>query len=182
MSKESGRIRRLHIGGQQEKEGWEIFDGNAAAYVDHVGDAIDLSRFRDGSFAEIYASHIVEHLDYKDEMSIGLREWLRVLQPGGKLYVSVPDLERLCHLYITPRLSAKLRFDIMRMIFGGHIDHYDYHMTGLDESSLRGFLEAVGFTAVRRVEQFNLFQDASSMLFLGVPISLNLIAERPLQA
>jgi predicted SAM-dependent methyltransferase len=45
--------RKLHIGGHERREGWEILDANAGPLVDHVGDAGDLSRFADGSFAEL---------------------------------------------------------------------------------------------------------------------------------
>jgi predicted SAM-dependent methyltransferase len=94
------------------------------------------------------------------------------------LYVSVPDLERLCHLYVTPHLPHEVRFSLMTMIFGGHDDHYDYHLAGLDETSLTNFLQKAGFTSIRRVGAFGLFEDSSVVRTLGVPISLNMVAER----
>ena len=45
--------RRLHIGGREKRPGWEILNVNPAPDVDHLGNAIDLSRFADGSFAEV---------------------------------------------------------------------------------------------------------------------------------
>jgi len=45
--------RRLHIGGTVAKEGWEVLNANPASYVDHVGNANDLSRFPDGTFDAI---------------------------------------------------------------------------------------------------------------------------------
>lgn len=170
--------RRLHIGGQQASEGWEILDAIARPGVDHVGEAGDLGRFADGSFAVVYASHVLEHFDYKDEVVPALAEWRRVLQPGGSLHVSVPDLERLCHLYLTPRLSPDLRLHIMRMMFGGHVDDYDYHMTGIDEGLLMAWLGQAGFRSAQRVGNFGLFNDTSAMEFLGMPISLNVTAVR----
>lgn len=172
-------VRRLHIGGWQPREGWEILDANPRAGVDHVGDASDLSRFADGTFTEVYASHVLEHFDYADEIPRVLREWLRVLQPGGTLYVAVPDMERLCHLYLTPRIPPAARLDLMKMIFGSHADAYDYHMAGLDETILGDFLQSAGFTAIRRVGNFQLFEDTSNLRMIGVPISLNMIANRP---
>ena len=171
-------VRRLHIGGKDVKAGWEIFDAIAAGHVDHVGNARDLSRFADGTFAQLYASHVLEHFDYKDAIAIVLKEWRRVLKPGGILCVSVPDMERLCHLYLTPRLAPEMRFHVMRMVFGGHVDDYDYHLTGLDESYLHGHLQQAGFSAIQRVQSFNLFKDTSELQFLGMPISLNVMATR----
>ena len=67
--------RKLHIGGEQQVAGWEILNANPAPYVDHVCNANDMSQFADGTFSEIYASHILEHLDYKDELGATLKEW-----------------------------------------------------------------------------------------------------------
>ena len=60
--------RKLHIGGKEKKEGWEIFNIFPDKDVDHVGNANDLSRFEDNSFSNIYASHILEHFDYNKEI------------------------------------------------------------------------------------------------------------------
>lgn len=122
MSDAETQARRLHIGGWLPCAGWEILDAVAREHVDHLGDAGDLSRFADGTFLEVYASHVLEHFDYRDKLPAVLTEWRRVLQPGGTLYVSVPDLERLCHLYLTPGLTPDGRYQVMRLMFGGHED------------------------------------------------------------
>ena len=170
--------RRLHIGGTIRVAGWEVFNALAGDHVDHVGNANDLSRFADNTFADVYASHVLEHFDYKDELQQVLVEWRRVLQPGGSLHISVPDLERLCHLYLTPRIGPEVRVHIMRMMFGGHVDDYDYHMTGIDEGFLVAHLQQAGFRSAQRVGRFGLFEDTSNMEFLGMPISLNMVAVR----
>ena len=82
--------RKLHIGGEQPADGWEILNARPGPHVNHVGNAKDLSDMADSIFTAVYASHILEHLDYHDEISNALKEWLRVLQPGGQVYVSVP--------------------------------------------------------------------------------------------
>lgn len=172
--------RKLHIGGTTRSPGWEILNANPAPCVDHVGNANDLSRFPDHTSIEIYASHVVEHLDYVGELKSALAEWNRVLAPGGRVLISVPDLDILAGLILDKgRLSTEERFFVMRMIFGGHVDKYDYHLVGLNEEFLAGFLAACGFVNIRRVKQFGLFDDTSSMLFKDTPISLNMIAEKP---
>ena len=148
--------------------------------VDHVCNAKDLSRFPDNTFTEIYASHVVEHLDYKDELLDTLKEWNRILEPGGRALISVPDLDVLAELMIKKDgLDLRDRFFVMRMIFGGHVDEYDYHLVGLNEEFLTLFLRDSGYVNIRRVKEFGLFEDTSSMIFKDVPISLNLIAEKP---
>ena len=176
--------RRLHIGGTTASEIWEVLNAIPAPHVDHVCNANDLSQFSDCTFVEIYASHIVEHLDYKDELLATLKEWYRVLEPGGKLYISVPDLDILARLFIERnKLSTEERFSVMRMIFGGHVDEYDYHAVGLNDEFLAAYLNAAGFENLGIVKEggFGLFEDTSSMTFKGEFISLNMIAEKPRQ-
>lgn len=150
-----------------------------APYVDHVGNANNLPQFTDGTFAEIYASHIVEHLDYKDELITTLTEWNRVLEPGGRISISVPDMDVLAQLFLSDQLDVQERYMVMRMMFGGHMDKYDYHVVGLNEEFLSEFLESAGFENIRKVKDFGIFNDTSSMVYMGVPISLNVIAEKP---
>ncbi|HVW25543.1 MAG TPA: tetratricopeptide repeat protein [Polyangiaceae bacterium] len=177
---ESGirRPRRLHIGGRVRSPGWEVLDAVSRPEVDHVGNAGDLSRFADGSFAAVYASHVLEHFDYKVAVTSALREWWRVLEPGGRLFVSVPDLSVLSRLFVDRQLTGADRFLVMRMMFGGHDDRYDYHLVGLDEEILTGFLEHAGFEAVTRVSSFGLFDDTSVLELNGTPISLNITATK----
>jgi predicted SAM-dependent methyltransferase len=171
--------RKLHIGGHVKTPGWEVLDANPGPCVDHVANASDLSGFDDGSFEQIYASHVVEHFDYQGQLVGALKEWCRVLMPAGTLCVSVPDLDTLARLFVDRSLlSAQDRFLVMRMIFGGHIDKYDYHLVGLNEEFLTSYLQVGGFTKIRRVASFGLFQDTSCLELKNVPISLNMIATK----
>jgi predicted SAM-dependent methyltransferase len=171
--------RRLHIGGLVRADGWEILNDDPVPCVDHVCNANDLSQFADNTFIEIYASHVLEHFDYAGELADTLREWNRVLVPGGKIYISVPDLDVLARLFLDrEELSLDERFLVMRMIFGGHTDKNDYHLAGLNEEFLSGLLEGTGFVNIQKVEEFGLFDDSSCMIFKGVPISLNMTAEK----
>lgn len=172
--------RKLHIGGTTHADGWEIFNAVPGPYVDYHGNANDLSRFHDCTFESIYASHVVEHLDYVNELSLTLAEWWRVLVPGGKIFISVPDLDVLAGLVLNKEmLSIDQRFMVMRMIFGGHVDQYDYHLVGLNQEFLSEFLSGAGYVSIIRVNSLGQFMDTSEMIFAGVPISLNMIAERP---
>ena len=175
----AGLPRRLHIGGKLRCEGWEVLNALPGPNVDHLGNANDLSRFADNSFEVVYASHVVEHFDYRDELHRTLAEWLRVLQPGGSVEISVPDLEILAGLMLNKQLPMLDHFKVMMMIFGGHVDAFDYHKVGLTEELLGGFLLSAGFTDVRRVERFPHFHDTSDMSFAGQRISLNMSARKP---
>lgn len=71
---EEAMERNLHIGGSAAHPGWEVFNAIAGEHVDHVGNANDLSRFADNTFRRVYASHVVEHLDYTAELALTLNE------------------------------------------------------------------------------------------------------------
>jgi predicted SAM-dependent methyltransferase len=175
----SPAARRLHIGGEIRAPGWEVMNVVPGEHVDHVGPAEDLSRFADDTFAAIYASHVLEHIAPPGPLERGLREWYRVLLPGGMLYVSVPDLDVLARLFVErSRLSLNERYKVMLMMFGAHSDAYDRHEIGFNDEFLRFFLQSAGFVNVRRVESLGVFRDTSELVFMGVRISLNVIAEK----
>jgi len=167
---------RLHIGGETTKPGWKILNIVPGEHVDFVGDCTDLSRFASGTVDTIYASHVLEHLSYMDELPQALKEFRRVLKKDGLLQVSVPDFEALCRLFLDPRLNAATRFHVMRVIFGGQMDPYDFHKAGLTEEFLTDFLTTAGFRDIRRVADFGLFDDTSVLKLGSIPISLNLQA------
>jgi len=54
---------------------------------DHIGDVRDLAMFADGSFDTVYSSHCLEDLWHPEQ---ALREWLRILRPGGRLVLYLP--------------------------------------------------------------------------------------------
>src|SRR5688572_28270708 len=96
---------RLHIGGQEPHPEWKIVNVMPGEHTDFVRSCTDLSPFASESVAEIYASHVVEHLGYKRDLHTALLEFHRVLVPGGVLRVSVPDLTTLCALFLDPALD-----------------------------------------------------------------------------
>ncbi len=171
--------RKLHIGGILPEHDWEILNALPGPHVDHIGNANNLPQFSEGTFSAIYASHVVEHLDYRDELLSTLKEWNRVLEYGGDLLVSVPDMDVLARLFLEKgRLTTNERFEVMRMMFGGHMDKYDYHVVGLNQEFLVGYLKSAGFGSIRKADEFGIFQDCSSMRFKDELISLNLIATK----
>ena len=171
-----GEDLRLHIGGVVPQQGWKILNIQPGPHVDFVGSCTDLSQFSDGTVAEAYASHVFEHLGYQTELKTVLRGLKRVLRPGGLLRISVPDLDLLCRMFIHPDLTPQARFHLMRVIYGGQMDAYDFHKVGFTLEFLAHFLNESGFEDVRRVQSHDLFADTSRLVLFGHPISLNVIA------
>jgi predicted SAM-dependent methyltransferase len=172
---------RLHVGGQIAHPDWKIYDVRAGPHVDYVGHCTDLSRFADSSIHEIYASHVMEHLGFRDELPAALKEFHRVLAHGGLLRISVPDLNTLCALMLDPELNSRQRFEVMQMMFGGQSNAADFHHVGLNEEFLTAYLETACFIEIARVEKFGLFDDTSNMVYKK-PISLNMTARKPRNA
>lgn len=171
---------KLHIGGKEAHPDWKILDVEPRPEVDFVSDASCLSQFADNSIQAIYASHVLEHFYYglNNELFLTLKEWLRVLQPGGKLYISVPNLKILCWLYLNPNLLPLERHHLMRIMFGGQTNQYDVHKVGFDYDILALYLQEAGFSDCEEIQEFGLFRDCSSMRILDTLISLNVIATK----
>lgn len=70
------------------------FKGRVYPAPDIIGMAYDLSMFPDGSRDFVTNAHLVEHLLNPIK---ALREWKRVVRPGGYFYLIVPDKNRVPH-------------------------------------------------------------------------------------
>lgn len=114
------------------------------------------------------------------EMRDTLRHWYRVLQPGGSLMISVPDMNTLAQLFISPNVKGVDKLLVVSMMFGGQSDLHDLHYTGFDFELLSNYLMDAGFRNVTRVPEFGLFNDTSVFKFHGIAISLNVLAKKPL--
>ena len=166
---------KLHIGGEEAKEGWKILNIQKKDGVDFIGDISDLSQFKDNSIEEIYASHVFEHVIQKKIKStlLGIN---RVISENGKFYVSVPDMNLLCKIFLDPKAPPKVKIHALRMMYGGQVDDYDFHYFGWDFELLQDYLLSSGFKKVERVKSFSLFDDTSEFAPYGPLISLNVIA------
>jgi predicted SAM-dependent methyltransferase len=169
---------KLHIGGKERHPDWKILDVEPRPEVDFVADATSLGQFETNSCEAIYASHVLEHFYHgiNGEVRNVLKEWHRVLRPGGTLYLSVPDLEKLCSLYSRSDISFQERMHLMCIIYGGQSNIYDVHKIGFDYQILSYYLTAVGFVNIQRVERFNFFNDCSNYMIKGELISCNVVA------
>ena len=166
---------KLHIGGEEKKEGWKILNIQQKPDVDFIGDITDLGQFDDNSIEEIYASHVVEHVVQK-KVETTLKGIHRVLKDSGKFYVSVPDMDILCKIYLDPKAPLKVKYHTMRMMFGGQVDDFDFHYFGWNFQFMNEFLLKAGFKKIEKVKSFSLFNDTSDFAPYGPPISLNIIA------
>ena len=99
---------RLNLGcGRFPLAGFINIDQEEEVKPDLVCDVLDLPYEMD-SVDEIYAGHILEHLDWK-EGETALAYWFSLLKPGGKISISVPDFDYLAREYLKNPSATKLR-------------------------------------------------------------------------
>src|SRR5262245_9877664 len=95
---------------------------------------------------QVRASHILEHFSHRLTSQV-LKEWVRVLKPGGVLKVAVPDFDWIVRAYSNGRRAdAMLEY----YLFGGHVDTNDYHKALFNEDKLRTALTHAGLIDIQR--------------------------------
>jgi predicted SAM-dependent methyltransferase len=137
---------RLHLGcGDRYIPGFVHVDIRPLPHVDVVAALDNLTMFADDSISLIYASHVLEHFPRGQSTTV-LREWRRVLAPGGILRLSVPDFEQLIQIYDTYGRDL----DVVLGPLVGRQDHpYNFHYMVFDRRKLTSLLLDAGFAEVR---------------------------------
>lgn len=90
--------RRLNIGSGSHRAPGYISVDRYDKHADVNADAACLP-YANESIAEIMTSHMVEHLR-PEHFRRALREWMRVLHPGGKLMIRCPNIEPYLHRWL----------------------------------------------------------------------------------
>lgn len=142
---------KLHLGaGARKLNGFIQVDIQPGTHIDIVSDISQLPMFEDGSVDEIYSSHSFEYFDANEAIQV-LKEWRRILKDGGRLFVSVPDLDNLIKIY-----QKTMRLDyIIGPLFGRWFispDRAIYHRTTYNFDSLRLALSSAGFSQITRFD------------------------------
>lgn len=57
--------------------------------------------FVSNSFDAVVTQHLIEHLDIEEEVFPVFDEVFRVIKPGGELWLSTPDMEKICKHYMS---------------------------------------------------------------------------------
>jgi predicted SAM-dependent methyltransferase len=122
--------------------------------VDEVGDVRDLSRFPDEHFDYILASDIIEHFPLVETPLI-LKEWRRVLKPGGVIEFRLPDLAAICKAYVSGKHDAKLT---SWLLYGAQSYPGNFHYVAFDRKWLAQILKQNGFEPFGTKDSGNNFE------------------------
>jgi SAM-dependent methyltransferase len=111
---------KIELGsGPHGEPGFTHVDVVKVGNVELEADARYLDWLLDDQVDELYSAHIVEHFSYTEVDSV-LKEWGRVLRPGGKITIKMPDLDFLCRSYVEGIHSTE---EVMIALFGGFSDY-----------------------------------------------------------
>ena len=77
----------------------DVAPSRAGKKPDVICDLHRLESFEDGAAEEILAVHVVEHF-WRWEIVDVLREWARVLKPGGSMILECPNLLSACQQFL----------------------------------------------------------------------------------
>jgi predicted SAM-dependent methyltransferase len=132
--------------------GWLNVDGVAseADLIQVLGRPLDLP---DGCAALVFSEHALEHIDYPTAARTFMREAHRILRPGGRFRVVVPDAERAIRAYAAADADLLRRLapteaspiQAVNRIFREN----GFHRFAWDYPLLEAELQLAGFGSVR---------------------------------
>lgn len=136
-------------------------------YIDHPRvkswDATILEEVEDGSVEQIYASHLLEHIEHARVVDV-LKLWYRKLALGGTITLNVPDLEWAAKQIVKYTQGAFLdgyynqwegEHGLMSIIYGSQSHEGEYHKSGFSSGYLWTLLLQAGFKNITTNSTFD---------------------------
>ena len=102
------------------------------------------SRFEDETVDEIRAIDVLEHIEWSKTLSV-LKNWCKKLKPNGILIIQSPCLKLLAKKVLDSKNPIEVENCISR-IFGGQNYKENFHYTAIDETLIKYYLSAAGFS------------------------------------
>jgi hypothetical protein len=173
--------KKLHFGcGKRRIPGWVNTDlANADVCWDISTGTLP---WGPNVFSHAMSQHVIEHLDIETELLPLLKELHRVLEPTGRLWLSCPDMEKICHSYCNNKMQdliddrekrartvwgAEWSLDKVNTIpnnpssnmFNSIVYQGHEHRNIFDFDLLKWLLDHAGFRAVTRISEADLLAD-----------------------
>ncbi len=181
-SNNNGNGLKIHLGsGEVNLQGWVNIDARKFKHTHLVSNGFQLDKFKDSSVSEVYFCHVLEHFSFKDSEEL-LNRIYKILEPGGVIRVSVPDIKKLIDIYI----EQKKIDTIKRAVMGGQNYENDFHKSIYDYNELKRILEKNNFKNVETWNTMDFFgqsiEDWSDGYYKingrKIKISLNVVAKK----
>ena len=99
-------------------EGWQNFDYEPASSAVTRANLLGRLPLDDGVADAVYCSHFLEHIP-RARIDGFLAECFRIMRPGGRIRLVLPDLEELCREYLRQRDAGaheKADFVVLEML------------------------------------------------------------------
>lgn len=150
--------KKLNLGcGNKRIEGYINCDVVKIPEVDEVFNFYDIP-YGDDTIAAISSEHALEHVSH-EKTKLAIREWYRVLKPGGELNLKIPDLELCAERYTKADNSRTVngypeKTWYKMTIYGaqtpenGSDAEHQYHLTGFCKDEIKELLESTGFEVI----------------------------------
>lgn len=177
----SSKKINIHLGsGKVNHPDFINVDLNLFPHIHHLSDIGTLKMFQDNYADLIYTCHCLEHIPHPNIVNI-LKEWRRVLKPGGCLRISVPNFHTIVEIYKNTNNIDILQGPLM----GAHDSKLNMHCTAFDEKYMKEKLLQSGFQTIRLWKHgekgdYTSFDDWSGKCITigghNYPISLNIEA------
>ena len=166
LKRKSSKPERLEFGcgAQKTKSGFVGVDIRKFPHVKYVCNSWEILNFvQPNSILEIYSRHFLEHLTFP-QAEMTLRAWNKILAPGGKVHVIVPDMEYHIEQFLDERADGKseanpnwsLKEHAIAGFWGWQREAdsqlWDVHKSGYTFAMLKQKLLEHGFTQVERIE------------------------------
>lgn len=150
--------QRLHPSFQGPEWQEVRLDVDPSVKPDILCSMTDMSPVGSDSVDAVWSSHNLEHLHHH-EVPVALREFVRVLRPGGQLLITLPDLQKIAELVAADTLedeayrSPSGPISPLDMIYGHSAslaqgNRYMAHKTGFTARTLQRHLIEAGFADV----------------------------------
>ena len=157
----------------------DVAETRAGKRPDVLCDLHALTPFQDNSVDEILSVHVVEHF-WRWEVVGVLKEWVRVLKPGGLMVIECPNLKSACEAFLAdPDLHAGPGQEGQRSmwVFYGDPSWRDplmVHRWGYTPRSLAAVMAEAGLANIRQEPaQFKL-REPRDMRMVGEKRASNL--------
>ena len=148
-------LKKLNLGcGLDKREGYLNIDIHKFHAPDVVADVLNLGFLKKGTFTEIIANDILEHLP-RESTKRALLHWAQLLSMNGILRLRVPSLLAIANELNQPRNQSLEKQELLlQNLFGTQAYDGDFHFTSFTEVIVCDYLSQTGF-ALTRLELYD---------------------------